>query len=152
MFSVTVLCGTTVVVTGEKEIIESIMDFQSSTNKIWCACVDSSLPAFSIKKVKAGYLEAKKRGVRIRYITEITKDNLEYCREIMTFAELRHLDGVRGNFALSETEYIAGLKRGNAIVSLVRSSSEELVRQQHLVFETLWLHAVLADERLREIV
>ncbi len=151
MFSLSVLSGTTVVVTGEKEIIESIMDFQSSTNKIWCACVDSSLPAFSIRKVKTGYVEAKKRGVTIRYITEITKDNLEYCREILTFAALRHLDGVMGNFALSETEYVAGLKRGDAIVSLVRSSVEELVQQQHLVFETLWRHAVPANERLREI-
>ncbi|MGI0024585.1 MAG: hypothetical protein ACREA4_05505 [Nitrososphaera sp.] len=146
------LTGKTIVVTGEKEIIESITDFQSNTNRIWRACVDSSLPSYSVNKVKAGYLDAKKRGVRIKYITEITKDNLEYCLEIMTFAELRHLDGVRGNFALSETEYVAGIKHSDAIVSLVRSSVEELVQQQHLVFETLWRHSVPADEKLRQII
>ncbi|MGH9876400.1 MAG: hypothetical protein ACREAZ_03085 [Nitrososphaera sp.] len=69
----------------------------------------------------------------------------------MTFAELRHLDGVRGNFALSETEYVAGIKRRDAIVSLVRSSVEELVQQQ-LVFETLWRHSVPADEKLSQII
>ncbi len=70
----------------------------------------------------------------------------------MTFAELRHLDGVRGNFALSETEYVAGIKRRDVIVSLVRSSIEELVQQQQLVFETLWRHSVPADEKLSQII
>ena len=40
----------------------------------------------------------KERGVRIRYITEITKENVIYCKELMNFSEVRHLDGVKGNF------------------------------------------------------
>jgi len=143
--------GTTVVLTNQKEIIKSIREFQLSTKKIWCACVDASLPSFSVTRVKPGYLEAKRRGVRIMYITEITRRNLKHCREIMTFAELRHLDAVKGNFALSETEYIAGVKRGNSIVSLVRSSLEELVMQQHLVFEMLWHQGIPAEQRIGQL-
>jgi hypothetical protein len=38
---------------------------------------------------------------------EITKDNLPYCKELMKIDELRHLQGIKGNFAISEREYIA---------------------------------------------
>ncbi len=44
-------------------------------------------------------LETKNRGVKIRVITEITKDNLFSCKElIQVVSEVRHLDGVKGNF------------------------------------------------------
>lgn len=143
--------GNVEVVTGERAILEAIAKFQAATRKIWCACVESALPAFSLGMVKDGYLAAAKRGVRIMYITEITKDNLSDCKKIMEFAEVRHLHSVRGNFALSETEYIAGVLVGTALVSLVRTDVEEIVRQQHNVFETLWNHSVPAESRFREI-
>jgi len=45
--------------------------------------------------------------VEFRYVTEITKDNLTYCKEMLKFAEIRHLDGVKGNFEVSdEKEYV----------------------------------------------
>jgi hypothetical protein len=102
--------------------------------------------------VKEGYLAAKRRRVRIMYITEITRENLRYCREIMEFAELRHLDGVRGNFAVSDTEYVAGVKRGGSLVRLVRSDEWELVRQQRHVFDTLWRQAAPVEERIRQLL
>lgn len=136
----------TEVLTDEDEIIKTIRRFQANTKKFWCACVDSSLPSFSVRRVKGGYLSAKKRGVRIMYITEITTENLQYCKEIMTFAELRHLQGVKGNFAVSDTEYVAGVKRGKTIVRLVYSDATEMVRQQRHVFDMLWRQAVPANK------
>ena len=42
------------------------------------------------------------------YLTEITRDNVAYCKELITIVdELRHLDGIKGNFMLSESEYLA---------------------------------------------
>jgi len=143
--------NTAVVLYDELEIIQAIQQFQAGTKKFWVACVDSTLPQFSVGKVKQGYLDAKKRGVRIMYITEITKGNLQYCREIEKFAELRHLDGVRGNFAISETEYVAGAMRGDMLASLVRCNIKELVRQQRHVFDTLWKQAVPAKEKFAEL-
>jgi hypothetical protein len=141
----------TQVLTDEAEIIKAIERFQASTKTFWGACVDSTLPEFSVGRVKQGYLEAKERGVMILYITEITEDNLPYCREIMQFAELRHLDGVRGNFAVSDSEYVAGVKRGSALASLVQSDLKELVEQQRQIFDTLWNHAVPAKERIAQL-
>lgn len=145
------MAGTTIVLTNEKEIVEAIIEFQKNTRRIWYACVDSTLPSFSVGRVKEGYIAAKKRGVKIRYITEITKNNLEYCMEIMNFVELRHLDGVRGNFAVSDTEYVSGVKQGDALVRLVKTTVAELVKQQQLVFETLWIQSVPAAEHIGKI-
>jgi hypothetical protein len=142
----------TQVLTDEEEIVKAIERFQANTKTFWGACVDSTLPSFSVGRVKQGYQEAKGRSVRILYITEITKDNLPYCREIMQFAELRHLEGVRGNFAVSDTEYVAGAKRGSALASLVQSDVKELVEQQRHIFDTLWKHAVPAKERIEQLV
>jgi hypothetical protein len=145
------LADETIVVTDEKEIVKAILEFQKNTRQIWYACVDSTLPSFSVGKVKEGYVAAKKRGVRIRYITEITKDNLAYCSEIMNFAEVRHLDAVKGNFAVSDAEYVSGIKQGDSLVSLVKSTVAELVQQQRLVFETLWSQSIPAAERISKI-
>nr|AFK24848.1 hypothetical protein Josef01_02j05_59 [uncultured archaeon] len=145
------LPGTIQVLIDGSEIMEAIRQFQANTRTFWGACVDSSLPEFSVGKVKQGYIDAKKRGVRILYITEITKGNLRHCMEIMQLAELRHLDGVRGNFAVSDTEYVAGVKRGSALVSLVHSDIAELVMQQRHVFDTLWQQAAPAKERLERL-
>ncbi len=141
----------TIVLTNEKEIVEAILEFQKNTRKIWYACVDSTLPSFSVGKVREGYVAAKKRGVKIRYITEITKGNLEYCMEVMNFAELRHLDGIKGNFAVSDSEYVSGVKQGDSLIRLVKSTVAELVEQQRLVFETLWNQSIPGAERMSKI-
>jgi hypothetical protein len=52
--------------------------------------------AIGVESIKKCLVDAHARGVKIRYITEITKDNLSYCKQLMEIvgAELRHLDGV----------------------------------------------------------
>ncbi|HJS67994.1 MAG TPA: hypothetical protein VJ730_01110 [Nitrososphaera sp.] len=140
------------ILSDEAEIVKAIEQFQANTKTFWGACVDSTLPSFSVGRVKQGYLKAKKRGVMILYITEITTDNLPYCKEIMQFAELRHLDGVMGNFAVSDSEYVAGVKQGSTLASLVQSDIKELVQQQRHIFDTLWKHAVPAKERIECLV
>ncbi len=42
---------------------------------------------------------------RYRYIIEITKENIDYCKELMKIFELRHLDNLKGNFVLYENKY-----------------------------------------------
>jgi hypothetical protein len=45
---------------------------------------------------KEGFIDAKNRGVYLRYLTEITKDNLSHCKELIKIVhELRHLDGIK---------------------------------------------------------
>ena len=57
---------------------------------------------------KDNYIAARQRGYTIRLITEITQDNLQYCKELMAGVvdELRHLEGLIGGIAVNDSEYI----------------------------------------------
>jgi two-component system, OmpR family, sensor histidine kinase VicK len=61
-----------------------------------------------IPEYRNGYIDIRKKGGKIRAFTEITKDNIHYCKELMKLVdELRHLNGVKGGIAVSESEYMA---------------------------------------------
>ena len=52
------------------------------------------------------YIAAQKRGVKISVITEITKENLLFCKENMKYIEgLRHMDTITDMFEVSEKHY-----------------------------------------------
>jgi two-component system sensor histidine kinase VicK len=53
---------------------------------------------------KNNYIEAKRRGAKIRFITEITKDNINYSKELMNIVdEFRHLEVFKGSIAVTES-------------------------------------------------
>jgi len=92
----------------------------------------------------------------MRYITEITKDNLTYCIELMQIVQdLRHLDGVKGNFMLSEGEYIAPLilfEHSKIASQAFYSSTKQILEHQQYIFENFWEKAIPAEDKIREIV
>lgn len=142
----------TKVILGASSIALAIAGFQSNIKKEWCACVDPSIPAFSMSdKIRQGYVDAKGRGVRIRYVTEVTTDNVKHCKELSEFVELRHLAGVRGSFAVSEREFVAGIRGKTSLKKLICSNVPELVAHQRDVFETFWQIAVPAADRIKEL-
>ena len=103
---------------------------------------------------KNNYIDVKRRGGRIRLITEITKDNIHYCRELMKIVdELRHLDGLIGGIAVSELEYMAttNLHRGQLLTQVFYSNATEVVKQGQYIFNTFWNKAIPAKQRIREI-
>ena len=72
----------------------------------------------------------------------------------MEFADLRHLDGVKGGFGISDgTTYAAtALHRGEKpITQLIYSNVKALVEQQQYMFDTLWNKAIPAKHRIKEI-
>jgi two-component system, OmpR family, sensor histidine kinase VicK len=111
--------------------------------------------AILIEPIKKAFLDAKSRDVRLRYLTEITKDNIDYCKVLITIVDdLRHLDGIKGNFMTSETEYLAPLilyEKGKVASQVIYSNAEEIVEQQQYIFDTLWRKAIPADQKIREI-
>jgi signal transduction histidine kinase len=118
-------------------------------------CLDVEAPIFGIKHdlLKEAKIKAKKKGVRLRYITEINKDNLSYCKELAQIVELRHLDNIRGNFGVSDDEYmaIATIEKEKPITHVIYSNAEQIVRQHQYLFETLWNKAVPAEQKIKEI-
>jgi hypothetical protein len=73
-------------------------------------CFDHKAPSIviSINEYMNGYREIRRRGRKIRLITEITSENINYCKELMNMVdEFRHLDGIKGGLAVSEREFMA---------------------------------------------
>jgi nitrogen-specific signal transduction histidine kinase len=107
-----------------------------------------------IAEYRDGYIDIRKRGGKIRCFTEITRDNLRYCKELMKLVdELRHLDGVRGGMAVSESEYMATtvLQETKPLTQVIYSSVKEVVEQGQYIFDTLWNAAIPAQKKIREI-
>jgi two-component system sensor histidine kinase VicK len=126
------------------------------TNANWVnVCADSLAPsvAMGVEPIKECYENLKSRQVKVRWITEITKDNLSYCRALMQYAELRHLDGIKGNFGVSDTAYIATatLNKAQPVAELIYSTAKSVIEQNKNIFDTLWSKAVVAEDRIREI-
>jgi len=142
---------------GIQNVINSELGFFSKTKKRIDTCMNYSRPplAIGIEPIKKAFLDARGRGVQLRYLTEITKSNLSYCKELMKIVhELHHLDGIKGNFMISEGEYIAPLilfEKGKIAPQIIHSSVKQLVEQQQYVFDTFWSKGRPAEQRIKEI-
>jgi two-component system, OmpR family, sensor histidine kinase VicK len=69
--------------------------------------------------------------------------------------ELRHIEGIKGNFYLSETEYIAPATlhtKGKPASYIVYSNVKEIVEQQRqFVFDSFWSRSIPAEKKIKEI-
>jgi len=112
------------------------------------------LSYFEFESLKKSILEAKTKGVISRYLIDITKDNINYCKELAKIVdELRHLDGVKTNFVLSESEYIAipVLEKSEPVTPIIYSNINPIVQQMQCVFNTFWYKAIPAEQKIKEI-
>ena len=92
---------------GIDKNVNAIVEFINSSKCRYDVCADSKGPSYVIKidALRQSYIEFVRRGGHIRFITEITKENLDYCKEIMKFVELCHIEGIKGIVRINENEY-----------------------------------------------
>ena len=119
-------------------------------------CADKNGPSIVIELnvYKDNYIKARTRGVKIRFITEITRDNIHYCKELRQYVdELRHIDGLKGAIAVSESEFVGTsiLREKQYLTQLLCSQEKEIVEQQQYIFDTFWKNSISADLKIRDI-
>jgi two-component system, OmpR family, sensor histidine kinase VicK len=142
---------------GGETVIDTVLQFLNKSNDIIYACVDQTRPSLTIDiaLLKEAFFDVKKRGVKLLYVTEITRDNLSYCKQLLTLVdELKHLDGIKGNFYISESGYLAPAtfhEKGKPASQIIYSNVKELIEHQRYVFDTFWDKAISAEQRIREI-
>ena len=148
---------TTKVIHGTTKVVQTEVRFFHKTKNKADTYMNYTRPPLVItfEPIKKAFLDAKKRGVHLRYLTEITKDNLSYCKELIEIVhELRHLDGIKGNYMVSESEYIAPLilyEHGKIASQAIYSNIKQVIEQEQYVFDNLWNKAILGGERIKEI-
>jgi translation elongation factor EF-1beta len=142
---------------GADRVINAEVEFFAhSKNKI-DTCMNYTRPSLAVilEPIKKGFLDARGRGVKLRYLTEITPYNIVACKELMTtIDELRHLDGNKGNFMVSETEYLAPVilfEKDTIASQIICSNVKEILDQHQYMFDTLWNKAISAQKRIKEI-
>jgi len=147
----------TEVLHGEQNVIRSELQLFCNSKKKIDTCMNYTRPplAITIDPIRGAFVDAKKRGIKLRYLTEITKDNISFCKQLVSLVdELRHLDGIKGNFMVSESEYLAPtilFEKWTIASQIIYSNQKEIVDQHQYMFDTLWNKAILAQQRVKEI-
>jgi two-component system sensor histidine kinase VicK len=141
---------------GVENTVGRSLDVLYKLQKSCDLCVDRNAPSviLTTEPIRQAYLDLKRRGIRVRFITEVTLENIEYCREMIKIAEVRHMDGISGNFTIAdETDYagVATTQEAQPITQLLVSNVRAFVEQQQYFFEMLWRKAVSSEDRIREI-
>jgi hypothetical protein len=138
--------------------MDGVIRFVAGARKKIDGCLDKTRPSLAtrIEPLKRSLIDAKRKGIRFRYVTEITHDNLSSCKELMNVAadEIRHLDGIKGTFYLSDTEYIAPAtfhQKGKPVSQMIYSNVREIVGHQQYIFDTFWNKAIPAQLKIKEI-
>jgi two-component system sensor histidine kinase VicK len=119
-------------------------------------CHDSKSPSFLVTNDQYFQMikQLKAKGIRQRFVTEITQENVRYSKELASHVELRHLEGVKGNFGIVDgKEYgaAANIYDLQPPVEFIYSNVKTFVDQQQYFFETLWNKAIPAEQRIKEI-
>jgi Mg2+ and Co2+ transporter CorA len=147
----------TEVLYNQDEIVRRVLEQCYTIKHKLDACIDVNGPSMNVipnHPVTKAYIDMKERGVRLRFISEITKDNLKYCKELMKIGEIRHLDEVKGNFGVGDKRVYHGgtdtIKSGPPPVMII-STVQSFVKQQQYFFDMLWNKAIPAEQKIREI-
>jgi hypothetical protein len=146
----------TEVLYGNDSIIKKTLETFSWTEKNMDASVDKAGPAIHVlyEPIWTGLVSLKERGVKIRTVTEITTDNICYCKKMMEVSEIRHLDGVRTNFGISDGKQVLlhGVSQETYPLSqAILTSVKGLVDAQQHMFENLWNKSIPAEQKISEI-
>ena len=138
---------------SENIVKKPINDFHKIKEK-FDNCTDSTGPSVFINaSLGVEFISLKKKGIKLQFITEITKDNVNYCKDLLKITELRHLDGIKENFGIADGRYYwdsTSIKEGQPSVELIQSNIKSFVDQQQFFFQDLWDNqGVDAKERIR---
>jgi two-component system, OmpR family, sensor histidine kinase VicK len=146
----------TEIIYGSENTIGKGLEFLSDAKERFDNCIDYAGPSALVetKAMWEGVLKLKNIGVKIRFITEITNENISYCKRIMEIADLRHLDGVKGNFGIVDGIHYGGtakVQESRPISQWIHSTVKSFIEQQQYFFDMLWNKAYPAEQRIREI-
>jgi signal transduction histidine kinase len=136
------------------QVVNAVIDIFYDAQERIDICGNSKFPPliFSFEPIRKAILAAKNSGIRQRYIVEITKENIQYCKELMQLVkDLRHSDQIETNFGLNEIEYLGSVSLQQERLQATYCNIQEVVEQQHYIFDSLWNKSIRADEKIREI-
>jgi len=148
-------------VTGAENILNFYVSLTNHLEKEVKCCYDYSGPILIRKTppIWENNLKVDKRGIKIKFLTEVREENLQYCKKMLEeikHIEMRHMDGVKGNFVLhDDKEYFLPFFVGRIEEPESRNAlyctQKEMVEAHLFMFENLWRQALPAQLRIKEL-
>ncbi|MGA9169461.1 MAG: HAMP domain-containing sensor histidine kinase [Nitrososphaeraceae archaeon] len=151
--------GRTEVYYGTENVLNAELQFFANSKEKIDICMNYTRPqlAVEIEQIKKAFVDTKRsrRGIKFRYLTEITSENISFCKELISVVdEIRHIEGIKANFMISESEYLAPLilyRKGETASQIIYSNIKEVIEHQQYIFDSFWSKAVPAEQRIIEI-
>ncbi|MGB6627215.1 MAG: hypothetical protein WBE61_03700 [Nitrososphaeraceae archaeon] len=93
---------TTEVLYGNDNIQGRVVEDYSWIQEELDGCVDYSEVSMhsELEAIYNFHVQLKRKGIRLRVVTEVTPDNISYVKKLMEVSEVRHLAGVKCNFGI----------------------------------------------------
>jgi hypothetical protein len=89
---------------------------------------------------------------RLRCITEITRENMAECKELLNYFELYHTARLAGSFMIADQRiYLGFLTRNSDDEKLLRITNASFVDAQEFLMKTMVETSLPAIQRIREI-
>jgi len=147
---------TTEVLYGNENIQRKVLESFSWVKEELDGCIESDVLSMTViyDAIWNGFVELKKKGVKLRSITEVTPDNISYVKKSMDLFETRHTTGLRSNFGIVDKRecLLHSVSHEDQPLShAIITNAKALVEAQYFLFETLWKNAIPAEEKIREI-
>ncbi len=141
------------VIRGRQNVANAILRFHDNIQRRIDVLADSTVTNLSIEYYENILEQASGRNIQIRYLTEITKDNLAACKRLSHLVELRHIGALCGNFSINENEFITSPHSiaNQSEPDIIYTNAPPIVEQNKFLFETLWNNSISAEQRIREI-
>ena len=80
----------TEVIYGAENIVERVLEIIPNLKESVDNCINSNGPSMFVipdHPITKVYRELNDRGIRIRFISEITRENIGYCKELILILE-----------------------------------------------------------------
>jgi signal transduction histidine kinase len=148
------------IVNGAENIINLYVSCAKSLRKSIDVCYDLNGP-IRIKKIAhmwTSNFKVDSKEIKVRLLTDIRNENLEYCKKLVEeieHIEIRHLDGVKGNFTILDkrelliTDFVD--KLGEPVNDALFCTQKEMTDAHIFIFENLWRQAISVDARFKEL-
>ena len=146
----------TEIIKGKEDILKRVQEVIQDASENLDVCLSSLIVQDSsdINYLLNSYKEAYRRGVKVRYITNIRRENLLFIKKFMSVSKVRHLSNVIDVFVFSEKEIlynIVPMSSEDVSAPFLYSKAKEISKAQKHIFENLWTRAKDIKEEKEEI-
>jgi DNA-binding response OmpR family regulator len=142
-----------------REMYTLFSDALSDSSKEVCVCLDSTgiNRRIDVSDYTPMYLQARTKGLPVRLITEVTRENVSTCKQLMVNrgVQVRHLEGIAQNFSIYDAKHFfeatVFANSSSTIKQIIYSNLDPTVNKNQYLFEELWKIGKPANSRIGEL-